>query len=77
MARKIAEEFSCRFEWLMGYDNFATLNERLHSISDANYEVRQSIIKTLELHRYEVGMEQVVCQRIYKEKNAVSRRRWI
>ena len=68
MAHKVAEEFSCRFEWLMGYDDFETLNERLHAISDADYEIRQSIMKILEMRMYEIGTERVVCQKMRRGK---------
>lgn len=63
MAHRIAEDFFCRYEWLMGYDDFRTINDRIHAISEADYESRQLIMKILELHKYEIGTERVVCQK--------------
>jgi len=68
MAHRVAEEFCCRYEWLMGYDDFKTLNERMHAISEAGYDTRQLIMKILKLHKYEIGTERVVCQKLYKDK---------
>lgn len=69
MARKVADEFDCRYEWLMGYDDFKTLNERMHAISETDYEARQLIMKIIELHKYGIGTERVVCQKMYNDKS--------
>lgn len=67
-AHKIADEFFCRYEWLMGYDDFETVNDRIHAISESDYESRQLIMKILEIHKYKIGTERVVCQKLYRDK---------
>lgn len=59
-AKKISKLFCVRFEWLLGFDEYKTIEQRISAITKKKYSRRDSIHDLISLHGYEVNVEKVL-----------------
>lgn len=76
-AKKISKMFCVRFEWLLGFDEYRTDEQRISAITEKKYGRRDAIRDLIGLHGYEVNVEKVftVEKKDSKEEQLEARRK--
>lgn len=59
-AKKISKIFHVRLEWLLGFDEYRTDEQRVSAIAEKKYGRRDAIRNLIDLHGYEVNVEKVL-----------------